>query len=278
MERQHVIIVGAGAAGLYAASLIAEKCKVTIIEANDYIGGRMHTTKDANGQVIEAGAEFVHGNTPVITKLLKEAGLKTVTLNGKMLRKEGKDWIEEEEMIEGWDELVEQMKGQRTDTTMQQFMDEHFPGEKYEELRQHVKAFVQGFDVADTSEISVQSLYEEWSNEGEQGRVVGGYIELIDYLIKKCRMAGCGLITRERVHQINWQKDFVTVETVGGKKFSGNKVVVTVPISLLRNATINFTPSLDEHTAAAANVGFGTVVKVILDLKEKLWRKKTGFI
>ncbi len=278
MERQHVIIVGAGASGLYAASEIAKKCAVTIIEANDYAGGRMHTLKDQKGQVIEAGAEFVHGDTPVTSKVLKQAGLRTVALDGKMLRKEGTKWEEEEDMIEGWDELVEKMKGQESDITMQQFMDEHFAGEKYTELRSHIKAFVGGFDVADTNEISVKSLYEEWSNEGEQRRVEGGYVKLVDYLTGKCRAAGCELITGQKVQHITWQKDHVTVATATGRTFSANKIVVSVAVGALRSNTIRFTPTVDRQSAAVGRIGYGTVVKVIFDFKEKLWKENTGFI
>lgn len=278
MERQHVIIVGAGASGLYAASEIAKKFAVTIIEANEYLGGRMHTLTNNNGKVIEAGAEFVHGDTPVTSKLLKEAKLKTALLNGKMLRKEGNEWKEEEEMIEGWDELVEKMKGQENDMTMQQFMEENFGGEKYAALRKHIKAFVGGFDVADTSEISVKSLYEEWSNEGEQRRVEGGYIRLVEYLTNKCKAAGCKIVAGETVRQITWQNDSVTAETTTGRTFSANKIVVTISIGALRNNTIRFTPSVDDYIAAAGKIGFGTVVKVIFDFKEKLWKEKTGFI
>ncbi|MBL7699170.1 MAG: FAD-dependent oxidoreductase [Chitinophagaceae bacterium] len=283
MERPHVIIVGAGAAGLVAASEIAQKCNVTILETREFIGGRIRTTQGAgNDTLIEAGAEFVHGDTPVTSRLLKEAGLKTVKLNGKMLRKEGKEWTEEKDMIEGWDELVEKMKGQRNDMTMQDFLQKNFPGDKYASLRRHVGAFVQGFDVAGVDEVSVQSLYREWSNEGDQMRITTGYTSLINYLYEKCEKAGCLLLTGKTVKQVDWQKNEVTIYTSDGEKFSANKSIITVPVSVLRDisgkAAINLTPPADDHIKAACNIGFGTVVKVILDLKQNLWENGTGFI
>ena len=283
MKRLHVIIVGAGASGLIAAVEIAKRCDVTVLETNSRTGGRIKTLPMKSGEgVIEPGAEFVHGDTPVTTRLVKEAGLQMVKLNGKMLRKEGKEWIEEKDMIEGWDELVEKMKGQRKDMTMDEFMQKHFVTDKYAELRRHIKAFVQGFDVADTSEVSVQSLYKEWSNESDQFRIKTGYGSLIDYLEKKCSEPGCKIFTGETVRQIDWQKNEVTVYTASGKKYYGNKVIITVPVSILKDlhgkASINLTPPLDEYINAFRQIGYGTVIKVIFGLKEKIWKDRTGFI
>ena len=283
MERKHVIIIGAGASGLIAAAAISEKCDVTILETNSRVGGRIRTmTNPIDESIIEPGAEFVHGDTPVTHRLLIEAGLKKIKLDGKMMRKEGNKWVEEEDMIEGWDELVEKMKGQRSDMTMDDFLKKHFADEKYAGLRRHIKAFVQGFDVADTSEVSVQSLYREWSNEGDQFRLETGYGPLIGFLEQKCRENGCKILIGETVKQIDWQKNEVTVYTSEGKKYDGNKVVITVPVSVLKDlhgkASINLTPPADEYINAARQIGFGTVIKVIFGMKQKIWKNKTGFI
>ncbi|HUQ64690.1 MAG TPA: NAD(P)/FAD-dependent oxidoreductase [Flavitalea sp.] len=283
MSRQHVIIIGAGASGLIAGSEIAEKFDVTLVETNHQTGGRIRTFPAGSGDgIIEHGAEFVHGETPITTKLVKDAGLELLKLDGKMLRKQDKQWIEEEDMIEGWDDLLHKMKGQRSDMTMDQFIQKHFADDKFAELRRHIRAFVQGFDVADTSEISLQSLYREWSNESDQFRIKTGYGSLIQFLEKKCIQSGCGIYTGETAKQIDWKKNEVTVYTSSGKKFSGNKVLITVPVSILKDlqgkASINFIPPVDDYISAARDIGFGTVIKVVLELKEKIWPDKTGFI
>src|SRR6267378_3105667 len=70
-----VLIVGAGAAGLAAASnLAAAGLAVTIIEARDRIGGRVHTIHDQSLNLpVELGAEFVHGKHPALFKLLESS-------------------------------------------------------------------------------------------------------------------------------------------------------------------------------------------------------------
>ena len=58
-----VIIVGAGAAGLSAARLLAQhRLRCLILEGSELIGGRLRTVRRPGWDLpIELGAEFVHG-------------------------------------------------------------------------------------------------------------------------------------------------------------------------------------------------------------------------
>ena len=86
----------------------------------------------------------------------------------------------------------------------------------------------------------------------------------------------------ETVKHIQWKRDEVRVETASGKSYEANRVVVTVPVSVWRDesssAFIHFHPAIDDYINAANNIGFGTVIKVVLALKEKIWPEQTGFI
>src|SRR5580698_11343805 len=83
-QAENIVIIGAGAAGLIAARELGRAGKkVTILEARDRCGGRIHPLPSAEfGYPAEGGAEFVHGEAPVTRRLLREAGLETLPLQG----------------------------------------------------------------------------------------------------------------------------------------------------------------------------------------------------
>lgn len=286
---QHIIIVGAGAAGLMAArELSAAGNAVTILEADNRIGGRMQTlTHTGFSKPIEAGAEFVHGKLPLTLQLLDEAGIHYQPIEGKMLRVQNGKWSTQEEFTVGWDELMEHLEQLQTDMTVDAFLQQHFSHEKYAELRNSVKRFAEGFDLADTSNASILALREEWSHEqDEQFRIPGGYIQLVDYLHTQCVKNGCMFHTSCIVKEINWQENNVTIVTADQKTFAANKVIVTVPLGILKadpsyKTAIAFQPAINEYKSAMNNIGFGTVIKVMIEFTDRFWteqQKNIGFI
>src|SRR5579864_5946174 len=74
---EHIVVVGAGAAGLMTARELARAGKkVTILEARDRCGGRIYALPAQEfGYKAEGGAEFVHGAAPVTRALMREASL-----------------------------------------------------------------------------------------------------------------------------------------------------------------------------------------------------------
>ena len=81
---EHIVVVGAGAAGLMAARELARTGRhVTILEARERCGGRIHPLPVAQfGYAADAGAEFVHGEAPVTRALLREAKLSLQIIEG----------------------------------------------------------------------------------------------------------------------------------------------------------------------------------------------------
>ena len=74
-----VVVVGAGAAGLAAARLLMDDgCHVTVLEARNRIGGRVHTAFDLAPYPVELGAEFIHGANVVTWDRLRQLNLTTV--------------------------------------------------------------------------------------------------------------------------------------------------------------------------------------------------------
>jgi monoamine oxidase len=71
-REEKIIVIGAGASGLYAARLLRDKgFPVTILEASSIFGGRIKPLLTFSDYPIELGAEEIHGEKSLYSKLLK---------------------------------------------------------------------------------------------------------------------------------------------------------------------------------------------------------------
>jgi len=74
---RRVVVVGAGFAGLAAADALASSgVEVTVFEARDRVGGRVHSASLDNGAVVELGAEFVLPGYEVLREMAARLGLE----------------------------------------------------------------------------------------------------------------------------------------------------------------------------------------------------------
>jgi monoamine oxidase len=77
--RADVIVIGAGAAGVFAMrELVRSGLTAICVEARNRIGGRIFTRRSLARHPIELGAEFVHGEGNVVHQLCREYGLTLV--------------------------------------------------------------------------------------------------------------------------------------------------------------------------------------------------------
>ncbi|KAA0084577.1 FAD-dependent oxidoreductase [Mycolicibacterium sp. P9-64] len=78
-----VIVVGAGAAGLYAAALLSSQgADVRLLEATDRVGGRVRTVGFPNGLWANAGAEWINSDHEIVIALAKALNIELVPADG----------------------------------------------------------------------------------------------------------------------------------------------------------------------------------------------------
>ena len=193
-----------------------------------------------------------------------------------MIRIVDGDWKTQDDFTLGWDELMRKMNTVRQDMTMDEFLKTNFSDEKYNDLRRSVLRFANGFDLADTSRASVLALREEWmGEEDEQYRIPGGFDQMINFLERKCLSSGVIIHTSSPVAEIKWKKNDAKIITSGKKTYNAAKVIVTTSLGLLQSGrSIIFQPGIDNYFHTAKKIGFGTVIKVMLEFKEAFWEKK----
>ncbi len=280
MEKPDVLVIGAGAAGLMAAYKLAKKGKkVTVLEARNRTGGRIHTINhESFFQHAELGAEFVHGDLPVTLSLLKEAGIKYHAANGEMVRYAKGEFTQSEQFIENWDLLIERLNELKEDTNIYDFLLAEFPGDNYQALRDGVWNYVSGYDNADPRKASAFALRKEWQNEDEdaQHRIDEGYCSMINYLAKQCREAGNNIYLNTVVKEIHWKEKQVNVITDDGLSYEANQLIIALPLGVLQaneqeTGAITFHPPIPEQTKAIQAMGFGTVIKFLLEFDKPFW-------
>jgi monoamine oxidase len=278
-----VLIIGAGAAGLLAARELATAGRqVLVVEARDRVGGRVHTlTPPGFGRAIEAGAEFLHGEVPLTYELLVEAGLAWQTAIGHTYVVQDGQVQADVAFFAQLPLLLEKLDVLAQDMALADFLAQEFVGDEHAQLRTMATQFAEGYDAADAGRVSAWALREEWAQNGADDslRPVGGYGPLLDWLAGQARAAGAALHLATPVQQISWQPGVVQVLTETGATYQAQQVLCTVPLGVWQRGTqqpgcLRFIPELPEHQAAAAQLGFGAVIKVILEFRTPFWEQQ----
>src|SRR6516165_12411878 len=146
-KSDHIIVVGAGAAGLMAARELGRSGKrVTILEARNRCGGRIHPLPSAEfGYPAEGGAEFVHGEAPVTHRLLREAGLSTLPLQGARWNVEKGAFSRRDLSDPYTDHLHQVLTELRSDMTVAEFLQQRFAGPEFTRLRYSIVRRVESY-------------------------------------------------------------------------------------------------------------------------------------
>src|SRR4030088_2628604 len=272
----HIVVIGAGAAGLMAARELARAGKrVTILEARDRCGGRIHPLPAAEfGYPAEGGAEFVHGEAPVTHGLLREAGLSLLPIRGTQWTMEDGKFSREESQDPHAAELHKAVQELKDDLTVAEFLRRHFAGPEYDRLRHSIERMVEGYDAADPERASILALREEWMAGGRntQARIIGGYGALVEFLTAECRNHGVAIHLGSAVSAIEAGNGRSVVRCASGGAHGCDAVVLTVPLPLLKEIVLP--PAERERVAAAAQIGFGNVIKILLRFETRWWVDK----
>jgi len=284
MENTDVLIIGAGAAGLMAAYTLSKAGKkVTVLEACNRTGGRIRTINDASFfNHAELGAEFVHGNLPLSLELLDKAGLAYHAAEGQIWHYSNGTFKQDAAMVEGWDLLIKKLHALKEDMSLDDFLEAHFVGEQFDGLKESVRHYAAGYDTADPKKLSAFAMRNEWENEDDsaQHRINDGYCSLISFLCAEIKQNGGAIYLNAPVNRIKWQPGNAVVSTADGDTYEAAKVIFAIPLGVWQASPkakgyIKIEPPVKEQHEALQQLGFGAIIKVLLQFDDIFWEDAT---
>jgi monoamine oxidase len=281
------IVIGAGAAGLAAARRLQDHHqKVVILEARDRIGGRVHTDYDFAAHPIELGAEFIHGEV-ITSELLRHYGMHQFPVLSSdrsyfhtpdgLKRESAYNRNFAETMAIGlmqsndshiWDWVEAWVAQGNPDTDLAAMMKANgiaLPPELHR-LVDHTYSADYGVYLHQLGVYGLAESTYEGDGCGEY-RVQEGYSWLLQQFA-----AGLDIRLASPVQQIDWQEHGVTIATVDGRIFTADRVIITLPLALLKNQSVQFSPALpDWKKAAIDGIGMSHIIKLILKFDAPFW-------
>jgi monoamine oxidase len=288
-----VVIIGAGAAGLAAAStLVHSGIPVIVLEARSRLGGRIFTIHDELSQFpIELGAEFMHGFAPEIWQPFQNANVPIQEVSGD-------SWCIENARLtpcnffEKVEDILKKMDPRSPDQTFQQFLNRQFPNldrnPELERAKQHALRYVVGFNAADPNLVGVHWLIHEKEAEeridGDRAfRPATGYGFLVDQFSRDIEAGQGEICLNCVVDEVRWRKGGAEVrfqEQGEVAQIQTSKVLITVPLSILSaergDEHLRFTPKLPvERIRAFQKMEMGKIVKLVFRFRTRFWQSIT---
>jgi monoamine oxidase len=172
--------------------------------------------------------------------------------------------------------FYEALIGVKDDLPVAEFLARHFSDPRYDELRRSITRTVEGYDAADPNRMSTLALREEWMarDDGEHGRLADGYGAMIDHLAADCRAHGGTLHLGAEVIAIDEVGRGIVARCRDGATFEADAAILSVPLPLL--GEIAFPPGARERAAAAVDIGYGNVVKLLFRFATRWWADAGG--
>ena len=302
-----VCVVGAGAAGLYAADILkAQGIEVVLLEASDRIGGRVRTLKSTDKP---SASLLFNSSSPLSSDFPNELGA------GQVL---GSD--------SSWGKIIEQLHLSTVDlgvsTSDNYFLDGALAdaaaaGADADFIA--AKAFLDNLASYSGGNVSVQQAVASAGISPRMYAILNSWIgnkygTTNDLMGIKALSESAMLLTRNNVwltltdnpmqdallsrfsnvvvdvesnavvKEIDYAGDKIVVRgenNVSAETFSleFDKVIVAVPVSILKSGSITFTPALDgKKNSALSNMGMDAVMRVLLDFKANFWGENAGFL
>jgi monoamine oxidase len=262
-----VIIIGAGVAGLYAAYILQSKgINFQILEASANYGGRLGKLEGFANYPIDLGAQWLHGQNNILGDLIKKSGTKITLDDGSE-----KYWYNNQ-LVDTLPNDINEIflkENDVPDVSFKDFAIQQGFGNEYKDIVENIA----GDSGASADLISAywKVIEEEnWVSGDDDFKFQESFFDLIDKQIATLVKDNISLNTI--VGKIDYSQDNIIVIDTNNNTYTADKVIVTVPITILKENSIQFIPALSsDKTTAFSKIGMGAGMKVFLKFTNKFF-------
>ena len=280
-----VAVIGAGIAGLAAAGVVSRAgLRAVVLEARDRVGGRIWTSNTWPDVPVDLGASWIHGTdgNPVYEEA-NRLGLATSVFDVGSFEGAGSavyyarngteldaDRVEKDSAkIVGYLESIGGKSGAGR-TSLSAALDALPPGmrdlARTPAAASSLNTYAGDFG-ATPDALALSAVDEDDSYPGAQRVFPAGYGQLTQRLAD-----GLPVRLKTPVTRISLRDpDRVVLDTADGQ-WRARKVIVTVPLGVLKSGAITFDPPLPPgHRRAIDAIGFGRFEKLVLRFDTAFW-------
>lgn len=291
MSTFDTIVIGAGMSGLTSARMLVDAGqRVVVLEGRDRIGGRMHTDRSA-GFPVDLGASWIHGieGSPLwdLAHALRipaiEYTVGSFQVGGRPIENFDGDgnamdtaatahWIADVDTADRL--LVEEIAASSPgdtylDVTERALDRSGIEPERIDDIREFFRHRVEEQCGAWIGDLDAHGLDED-AIDGDEVIFPRGYDELPHRIGAELDIRLGTTVTR-----VVRSSGGVVVHA-GDTEYEAHRVIVTVPLGVLKADTIAFEPVLPDAVAGPiSRLGMGVFNKVFVQFPERFWDQES---
>jgi lysine-specific histone demethylase 1B len=262
-----VIIIGAGAAGLYAGYVLKSKgIDFQILEAAPQYGGRLGKLTGFANFPIDIGAQWMHGKNSIVGDLIRKTNTAI-----ELDESSEKYWFNNQ-IVSSLPKDINTIftnEDNTADVSFADFAIQNGFGDEYKNIVEGIA----GDSGASASRISAYwKIIEEenWNSGDDDYKFQETFYDLIEKQIAIEVQDQIQLNTP--VKQIDYSGSTIAITDSSNNVYKADKVIITVPITILKAGDIEFVPALpSQKTTAFSKIGMDAGMKVFLKFSTKFF-------
>ncbi|XP_055836732.1 spermine oxidase-like [Episyrphus balteatus] len=306
MKNARIVIIGTGPAGIAAATKLLELGfeKVTLLEAENRIGGRIYTIPFA-ANVVDLGGQWCYGQKDnVVYELVKDENLVEhsreemqkfmfIRSNKRLICYNLMDRLKAiyENILEGGKNEMLTYKGSVGKFVTDKFFKALEKPENSDINMTSAKQIFESFKKMENSsnasdtldELSAKGIHEYWDCEGDlwMNWKEKGYLRFLQFLMKSTETNELGMLDQKvklgkQVEKITWSREPIQIKCKDNEIIEADHAIVTVSLGVLKEKHSKlFEPQLPaEKIRAIETIGFGTINKMYLEFPDQFWYER----